>query len=179
MIVLNPSLFYLPASERRLYKRKNLTYGSLTMNGLNTLVNTINHINKHERDLSGVCFDLGCGDGELIYHLQNSLPGSIWHGVEISAYRVSLKNRDVSIWQGDMLKEDLKPYSILHAANVCWDTNLINSLNKKIALEFSGLFISYMEIVTPELLEVSRKITTVMTETSWTKNYPIHFYIVN
>ena len=174
MISLNPELFQLPISEIKKFGNENLIYGSLTKRGLSKMVQTMHEI--HDRDCIGL--DLGCGDGELIYHLQTLMPGSVWYGVEISTYRVSLQKRDVAIWQGDMLEEDLRSYNVLHADNLCLEDSVAEKLEKKIALEFSGLYISYRTAIFGEFLRVAQLVKTVMTETTWSK-HPIHFYLVN
>ena len=174
MISLNPELFQLPISEIKKFGNENLIYGSLTKRGLVKMVETIHGI--HDRDCIGL--DLGCGDGELIYHLQTLMPGSAWYGVEISSHRVSLQKRDVAIWEGDMLEEDLRSYTVLHADNLCLVDSVAEDLEKKIAREFSGLYISYRTPVIREFLRVARLVKTVLTETTWCK-HPIHFYLVN
>ena len=123
-------------------------------------------------------FDLGCGDGELIYHLQTQMPGSNWEGVEISGHRVDQQQREVLIWQGDMLKESYKPYNVLHADNLCLDDWVADLLEQKIANEFSGVYMTYR---TPQNMAFLKKATfleTVLTETTWCPNgrHPIHYY---
>lgn len=175
MISLNPQLFQLPISEIKKFGNENLIYGSLAPKGLRKMVETINSIIK-DTDCTGL--DLGCGDGELIYHLQTMMPGSDWHGVEISEHRISMQKRDVAIWQGDMLEEDLRSYNVLHADNLCLDDSISEKLEKKIAREFSGLYISYRTASFSEFLRVASLVKTVLTETTWSK-HPIHFYRVN
>lgn len=175
MISINPELFHVPNSEIVKFGNDNLIYGSLAPKGLRRMVDTINKI-IHDRVCIGL--DLGCGDGELIYHLQSMMPGSAWSGVEISEHRVSLQKRDVAIWQGDMLEEDLRSYTVLHADNLCLVDSVAEALEKKIAREFSGLYISYRTARFVEFLRVSQLVMTVMTETTWSK-HPIHFYLVN
>jgi hypothetical protein len=111
---MDERLFILPQAEIAAYGQQALTYGSLTPKGIKTMVSTLNRL------LIGdiTAFDLGCGDGELLFHLQTQL-GGIWEGVEISEHRVSLQTRDVCIWQGDFLTESLRPYNLLHADNLC------------------------------------------------------------
>ena len=175
MISLNPELFQLPISEIKKFGNENLIYGSLAPKGLRRIVETIN---KTIHDRACIGLDLGCGDGELIYHLQTMMPGSAWSGVEISEHRVSLQKRDVAIWQGDMLEEDLRSYTVLHADNLCLVNSVAEALEKKIAREFSGLYISYRAAKFSEFLRVSHLVKTVLTETTWNK-HPIHFYLVN
>jgi tRNA G46 methylase TrmB len=174
-MLLNPQLFILPQSEIRETGIQNLTYGSLSEKGLLTMTNSINKYHTCTESIYG--FDLGCGDGELIYHLQKALPDSIWEGVEISNHRVSVQTRDVTIWQGDMLEENFRPYNILHADNLCLETDIAERLERKIAQEFSGLYLTYR---TPENLDFIRtaiKLDTVFTETTWSI-HPIHIYRV-
>lgn len=170
MIELNPLLFDLPQEELKLYGFQTLTYGSLTEKGLKTL---IKHLELYTKQVDG--FDLGCGDGELIYHLQNEMPGSNWEGVEISQHRIEQQKRDVTIWQGDMLKESYKPYNVLHADNLCLDDYTADLLEQKITDEFSGIYLTYR---TPQNMKFLKKATfleTVLTETTWAK-HQIHFY---
>jgi len=166
--MLNPRLFSLPLWEIKQYGCENLTYGSLTKKGLKTIAAELEGL-----DIRG--FDLGCGDGELIYHLQNMLPESIWEGVEISEYRVSMQTRDVSIWQGDMLEENFRIYTVLHADNLCLDEMTAERLEEKIAREFRGIYITYRWPKNLDFLRSSIHRKTVLTETTWT-THPIHFF---
>ena len=139
-MILNSKLFILPHNEINSIGINNLIYGSLTNKGIKTTINTINKFIKN--DIYG--FDLGCGDGELIYHLQNLLPNSVWEGVEISEHRVSKQSREsITIWQGDMLDENFRIYNVLHADNLCLDDDIAEKLEKKITNEFKGLYITY------------------------------------
>ena len=165
-------LFYLPQAEISAYGEQALTYGSLTPKGIKTMVETIRH---HVNEITA--FDLGCGDGELIWHLQEQLGGR-WEGVEISEHRVSLQTRDVCIWQGDFLKEDLRPYNLLHADNLCLEDSVAEALEEKIAREFSGVYISYR---TPESIPFLKRailLETVATETTWGSTHPIQYWIL-
>ena len=162
-------LFYLPQAEISAYGEQALTYGSLTPKGIKTMVATIR---RHVSDITA--FDRGCGDGELIWHLQEQLGGR-WEGVEISEHRVNLQTRDVCIWQGDFLTEDLRPYNLLHADNLCLEDSVAEALEEKIAREFSGVYISYR---TPEAIPFLKRATlleTVLTETTWS-THPIQYW---
>jgi len=172
---LNPKLFDLPQSEIKAAGRQNLTYGSLTKKGLNTMAKTIDRFSPKSIPIHG--FDLGCGDGELIYHLQKQIQDSTWEGVEISEHRVSAQSRDVTIWQGDMLEENYRPYNVLHADNLCLEDHIADKLEKKIALEFSGIYITYRTPENPTFLRSSKWLDTVSMETTWT-HHPIHIYRV-
>jgi hypothetical protein len=174
-VLLNPVLFQLPTEEIKNYGLQNLTYGSLSKRGTVTMVGSIARFIDADT-IKGL--DLGCGDGELIYHLQAGLSGSVWEGVEISDHRVQMQKRDVTIWQGDMLKENLRPYNVLHADNLCLEDHVAEALEKKIALEFSGLYISYRKALEVGFLRRARLLDTMPTETTWT-THPIHYYWVN
>ena len=64
-VILNPRLFILPDSEIHSVGLQNLTYGSLTRRGVATMAKTLRELFPREE----ICgFDLGCGDGELIYN---------------------------------------------------------------------------------------------------------------
>jgi len=168
---LNPKLFILPPHEIRAQGSQNLTYGSLTQKGLNTMANTIR---KYQKDpVAG--FDLGCGDGELIFHLQNALPDSIWEGVEISEHRVQAQSRDVTIWQGDMLHENYRPYNVLHADNLCLEDDVADALEVKIAREFSGIYITYRTPENLAFIKTAQYLVSVPVETTWTTHL-IHIY---
>ena len=80
------------------------------------------------QDINGI--DLGCGDGELIYHLGKLLSGSKWDGVEISEHRVNLQKHDVNIWQGDLLEENYRNYNVIHVDNLCFDDELSHKLEE-------------------------------------------------
>ena len=173
--MLQEKLFILPQSEIDTYGQQALTYGSLTQKGVKTMVATIRRLCVHGSEISA--FDLGCGDGELIWHLQEQLGGR-WEGVEISEHRVSLQTRDVCIWQGDFLNEDLRPYNLLHADNLCLEDSVAEALEEKIAREFSGVYISYR---TPEDISFLKRATlleTVATETTWFSTHPIQYYLL-
>lgn len=170
-MMLNPRLFILPPCEIKTVGQENLTYGSLTMKGLKTIVSSIQPYVKEP--IYG--FDLGCGDGELIYHLQMLLPDSKWEGVEISEHRVSMQTKDVFIWQGDMLEESFKPYNVLHADNLCLDDCIADRLEEKIVQEFQGLYITYRYPKNLAFLKTANYLTTIVTETTWT-NHPIHIF---
>ena len=170
-MLLNKALFDLPPNEIHRYGLANLTYGSLTTKGLHTLKHTLEPLIK--TTIYGL--DLGCGDGELIYHLQRALPESIWEGVEISGHRVAQCNREVNIWEGDMLQENLRPYNVLHADNLCLDDTIAEELEQKIALEFTGIYITYRQPQSRCFFKRASYIKTVQTQTPWT-NHPIHYY---
>lgn len=170
-MILNPELFYLPQSEIKQHGQENLTYGSLTVKGLNTIVKTIQKYCN--TNIYG--FDLGCGDGELIYNIEQLLPDSNWYGVEISEYRVSLQTKSVNIWQGDMLLENFRPYNILHADNLCLDDSTLDKLEEKIIREFSGVYITYKYPENIDFLKKAEFLETVLTNTTWTV-HPIHFF---
>lgn len=172
-VILNPRLFILPDSEIHSVGLQNLTYGSLTKRGVATMAKTLVPLQKGQ-----ICgFDLGCGDGELIYHLAKEIPGSVWEGVEISEHRVSAQTRDVSIWQGDMLKEDFRQYNVLHADNLCLEDFVAAALEEKIVREFSGIYISYRKPESVKFLKAAIYLKTVPTETTWTM-HGIHYYLL-
>jgi len=175
-MILNKQLYELPLTEIKAFGRENLTYGSLTMKGIATMVETIrNCVKGRFSDIYG--FDLGCGDGELIHHFGVQLSGSRWEGVEISEHRVSMQRRDVCIWQGDMLEENFRPYNLLHADNLCLDEEVADRLEEKIALEFRGLYLTYRYPQNIRFLRGSGHLGKVLTETTWTKHY-IHVFRV-
>lgn len=169
-MILNRTLFELPKSEIKKYGLENLTYGSLTYKGIISLCRELSPIVNNV-----VGLDLGCGDGELIYHLQKFLPDSIWEGVEISEHRINQKTRDVFIWQEDMLNENLRPYNLLHADNLCLEESIADALELKIANEFSGLYLTYRQPQNLFFLTKAKFIKSVLTETTWA-NHNIHFY---
>ena len=173
-MLLNPQLFVLPDSEIRSIGLQNLTYGSLTAKGIRTMSETIQ---KYHGTSYIHGFDLGCGDGELIYHLQQALPDSTWEGVEISEHRIQAQVRDVTIWQGDMLEENLRPYNVLHADNLCLEDAVADKLEQNIARTFSGIYITYRTPENMEFIKTSTHLDTVLTETTWTQ-HPIHVYRV-
>jgi len=173
-MMLNSKLFFLPKDEINSIGSSNLTYGSLTNKGIKTTVNSINKYMKN--NIYG--FDLGCGDGELIYHLENQLENSKWEGVEISEFRVSNQVRDVCIWQGDMLDENFRIYNVIHSDNLCLDDNIAEKLEKKLINEFKGLYITYRKPQYDKFLKKAIYLDTILTETTWT-NHPIHYYIIN
>jgi hypothetical protein len=173
-MILNNELFNLPISEVKLYGKENLVYGTLTMKGIETMVSTI------KKYIQGTIygFDIGCGDGELLYHLQTKLNDSVWEGVEISETRISMQTRNVNIWQGNMLYENFRPYNILHADNLCLHESIADELEEKIANEFSGLYITYRPPENIRLLQKSVYLDSVITEASWGK-HTIQYFQVN
>ena len=173
-MLLNSKLFILPPDEIKSIGCNNLTYGSLTTKGLKTTANTI--MKYYTGDIYG--FDLGCGDGELIYHLGRMIIGSKWEGCEISEHRVNSQIRDVCIWHGDMLEENFRIYNLLHADNLCLDDDIAEKLEKKILTEFKGIYITYRKPEYQQFLKKAIYLETVMTETTWT-NHPIHYYLLS
>lgn len=173
-MLLNPQLFVLPHDELRKVGAEALTYGSLTEKGLATITKTLR---RFVRPYTIQGLDLGCGDGELIWHLARELEGSAWFGVEISQQRVNLQSRDVAIWQGDMLEESLHGYNVLHADNLCLDEATADALEKKIACEFQGIYITYRRPENILFLRMSELLVSVETETTWS-SCVIHFYRV-
>lgn len=174
-VILNPRLFILPDSEIHSVGLQNLTYGSLTRRGVATMAKTLRELFPcPKEEIFGL--DLGCGDGELIYHLKE-IPGSVWEGVEISEHRVSAQTRDVSIWQGDMLEENFRLYNVLHADNLCLEDSVAAALEEKIVREFSGIYISYRKPESVKFLKTAIYLKTVPTETTWT-THPIHYYLL-
>lgn len=172
-MLLNPRLFQLPPSEIQQIGLHNLTYGSLTRKGVAT---TVEALQRHwKQPVRGL--DLGCGDGELIWHLGQSLPGSEWEGVEISEHRVSQQVRDVCIWQGDMLQENFRLYNVLHADNLCLDDSIAEKLEEKIAREFEGLYLTYRTPVSVAFLRRAWFVESIWTETTWTQ-HPILYYLL-
>ena len=166
-------LFVLPHDEIAKYGQTALTYGSLTKKGIKSMVGTIKDFIPNVRG-----FDLGCGDGELIWHLNaQGAQDARWEGVEISDHRVSLQTRDVVIWQGDFLKESFRPYNVLHADNLCLEDSVAEALEIKIAREFTGLYITYRTPEAMEFLKVARHLRTVATETTWTV-HPIQYWLL-
>lgn len=172
-MILNPRLFILPVNEIKQVGFQNLTYGSLSLKGLTTTVKTLDKYCVEP--IRG--FDLGCGDGELIWHFSQVMPESIWEGVEISEHRVSEQIRDVCIWQGDMLLENFRPYNVLHADNLCLEEDIADKLEEKITHEFKGIYITYREPTNILFLKKAHYLETVLTQTTWTE-HPIHYYML-
>jgi hypothetical protein len=170
-MLMNPGLFRLPQAEIRDYGEETLTYGTLTMRGIDHLSD---RIKTYQTNIYGL--DLGCGDGELIYHLE-ARDDSRWDGVEISEHRVSMQSRDVNIWQGDMLEEDFRPYSVLHADNLCLSEAVADKLEEKIIREFQGLYITYRSPQSMRFIRAAQRLETALIETTWGP-HPIHFYWV-
>ncbi len=121
--------------------------------------------------------DLGCGDGELIYHLEKELPGSQWRGVEICGSRVEKQQRPVFIWEGDMLQENYRDYTALHADNLCLEEVIANQLEEKVAREFQGLYITYRTPTTPSFFHAAHLLESVGIEATWGVHL-VHFYYV-
>jgi len=172
-MLLNPRLFRLPAEEIKVAGLQNLTYGSLSTKGLKQMAETIKGLQPDP--IYG--FDLGCGDGELIYHLESALPDSTWEGVEISEWRVSAATRPVTIWAGDMLTENYRPFNVLHADNLCLEEHVAEKLEEKIVREFKGLYITYRTPENIKFLKTAKYLKTECIETTWAK-HPIKFYWV-
>lgn len=170
---LNTLLYSLPKHEIQQYGLDILTYGSLSKRGLET---TVYKIKTHCKEpIYG--FDLGCGDGELIWHFKQKLYDSEWEGVEISEYRVSQQTRDVCIWQGDMLDENFHVYNVLHADNLCLNEIIADMLEEKISQEFSGLYLSYRKPTNITFLRKAKLIEEVLTETTWGMHTIYYLYL--
>ena len=155
-MLLNKALFDLPPCEIKKFGRENLTYGSLTMRGMETFVKSVEKCVKgNVSDVYG--FDLGCGDGE------------------ISEHRVSMQTRDVCIWQGDMLADSYRQYNVLHADNLCLEDEVADALEEKIATEFKGFYFTYRYPQNVRFLRAAVYVDKVLTETTWTKHF-IHVF---
>ena len=165
---LNPSLFVLPQDEIDKHGFQNLIYGSLTTRGVQQLIQMIQ---QHADTIEGI--DLGCGDGELIYHLQQD--GSRWSGVEICGSRVEKQTRPVTIWEGDMLEENLREYNVIHADNLCLDDAVAEALEAKLVREFQGLYISYRTPTHIPFLQKARWVASQPLETTW-GYHTVHYY---
>ena len=170
---INPKLFILPSNEVSKYGLENLTYGSLTIKGINLLVKTI----KKYKCNNIYGFDIGCGDGELIYQINKLIPESKWEGVEISDHRINCQERDVHIWQGDILDENLREYNVIHVDNLCFDDVLENKLEEKVIREFNGLYITYRKPINNYFIKNSIFLESVDTETTW-DSHIIHYYFI-
>lgn len=173
-MMLNPRLFILPPAEIKACGLEALTYGSLNEKGLSSVVKNVKRF-LHTDHIQG--FDLGCGDGELIWHLGLALPGSAWSGVEISESRVDAQMRDVCIWQGDMLAENFKPYNLLHADNLCLDEGVADLLEKKVVDEFSGLYITYRKPKNLDFLRRATLLDYIKTETTWSTCLLYYYWV--
>ena len=169
---LNPALFTLSHAELAQHGTANLTYGSLTTKGMETLATVLRSYIPPPA-IEGL--DLGCGDGELIYHLAQTLEGSQWYGVELCESRVAKQSRPVFIWQGDMLEEPLHSYNVLHADNLCLEDAVAERLETKIAHEFRGIYVTYRTPTAFAFLQKAVYLDTVPTETTWTV-HPVHLY---
>ena len=88
-----------------------------------------------------------------------------------------MQSRDVNIWQGDMLEEDFRPYSVLHADNLCLSEAVADKLEEKIIREFQGLYITYRSPQSMRFIRAAQRLETVVIETTWGP-HPIHFYWV-
>jgi hypothetical protein len=156
-------LYELPPSEVAAIGESNHIYGTLTSNGLQTTADAVTEFFGDTEAIIGC--DVGCGDGELIYHLSRLLAGSKWSGFEISAQRVGMCcwHEHVSVWQGDCLKEHYADFNVLHINDLMFDDELAMELEAKVAREFSGLLITYRAITAPSLRRLSQHLADVPT----------------
>ena len=156
-------LYELPPDEVAAIGASNHIYGTLTPKGLQTTADAITEFFGDAEAIVGC--DVGCGDGELIYHLSRLLAGSTWSGFEISAQRVSMCcwHEHVSVWQGDCLKEHYADFNVLHVNDLMFDDDLAMQLEAKVAREFSGLLIAYKAITSPALRRISQLLADVPT----------------
>jgi hypothetical protein len=161
---MNRRLFSLPVHEINTYGLENLIYGSLTEKGIGRLVDIIK---MYSEGGHVYLFDLGCGDGWLIGEIERRIDGSVCEGVEISQHRVDLQKNNVSIWQGDMLEENFREYNWLHANNLCLEDSVADKLEKKIAGEFKGLYISYRKAQNIEFLRRANLLGGFDVDATW------------
>jgi hypothetical protein len=156
-------LYELTPDEVAAIGASNCIYGTLTSKGLQTTADAITEFFGDADAIVGC--DVGCGDGELIYHLSRLLAGSSWSGFEISAQRVSMCcwHEHVSVWQGDCLKERYADFNVLHVNDLMFDDDLAMQLETKVAREFSGLLIAYKAITAPALRCISQLLADVPT----------------
>ena len=88
-----------------------------------------------------------------------------------------MQTKNVNIWQGDMLLENLRSYNVLHADNLCLDEITLDKLEEKIEREFTGLYITYKYPENIKFLKKAQYLETVLTETTWMM-HPIHLFIL-
>ncbi len=173
---LNPDLFLLPQSEVDAYGEENLIYGSLTAKGLASFSVALLQWTTPDQ-IEGM--DFGCGDGEFVYQVEQALPGSVWHGVELCESRIAKQVHSVNIWQGDFFEESLHSYNVIHADNLCLQDALAERLEKKVLEEFRGIYVSYRTPTYIEFLRKSRLLSVVPVETTWTSQHFLHFYLLD
>ncbi len=156
-------LYELPPIEVAAIGESNHIYGTLTSKGLQTTADAVTEFFGNPEAIVGC--DVGCGDGELIYHLSRLLAGSAWSGFEISAQRVDMCcwHEHVTVWQGDCLKEHYADFNVLHINDLMFDDDLAMQLEAKVAREFSGLLITYRAITAPTLRRISQHLADVPT----------------
>jgi hypothetical protein len=156
-------LYELPPDEVSAIGESNHIYGTLTSKGLQTTADAIKEFFGDAEAIVGC--DVGCGDGELIFHLSRLLQGSRWSGFEISAQRVGMCcwHEHINVWQGDCLKEHYGEFNVLHINDLMFDDDLAIQLEAKVAREFSGLLIAYRAITSPALRRISQLLADVAT----------------
>jgi hypothetical protein len=164
-------LYDLPPDEVAAIGESNHIYGTLTAKGLQTTADAIKQFFGEAEAIVGC--DVGCGDGELIYHLSRLLTGSTWSGFEISAQRVDMCcwHEHVNVWQGDCLKEHYGDFNVLHINDLMFDDDLAMQLEAKVAREFTGLLIAYRSITAPALRCISQLLSDVPTASAPLKRY--------
>ena len=164
-------LYDLPPDEVAAIGESNHIYGTLTAKGLQTTADSIKQFFGEAEAIVGC--DVGCGDGELIYHLSRLLTGSTWSGFEISAQRVDMCcwHEHVNVWQGDCLKEHYGDFNVLHINDLMFDDDLAMQLEAKVAREFTGLLIAYRSITAPALRCISQLLSDVPTASAPLKRY--------
>ncbi|MFT4976028.1 MAG: hypothetical protein ACI8S6_001923 [Myxococcota bacterium] len=121
------------------------TYGELLLGGLARIFALL--------DAEGGAFlDLGSGTGRGVLSAAVGFPLARVHGVELSASRSALARAalanlraqtgrlwpQLSLREGDMLREDVSGYDIIFISNLCFDVDFNRRLGEKLDRELVG-----------------------------------------
>jgi hypothetical protein len=92
------NIFIIPQEEIEIIGRENQIYGYPITSGLKKLTEEIIKIRKYYKIKYITGIDLGCGDGQLIDYFNKNIKKSIWNGIELSNYRISLAKNPMNIF---------------------------------------------------------------------------------
>lgn len=176
---MNNNIFVIPQEEIEIIGRENQIYGFPLISGLKNLTNEITKIRKYYKIKYITGIDLGCGDGQVIDFFNNNIEKSIWFGIELSSYRISLSLNPKNIIEGNLLEISYRDYNFLYINNLAFDNELCEKIEIKIFNEFTGIFLLSKPLQYKKLHKLTKNIKNIKVDTNWQKNHIFYIYLFN
>jgi hypothetical protein len=173
------NIFIIPQEEIEIIGRENQIYGYPITSGLKKLTEEIIKIRKYYKIKYITGIDLGCGDGQLIDYFNKNIKKSIWNGIELSNYRISLAKNPINIIKGNLLDISYLDYNFLYINNLVFDDELCKKIEIKIFNEFTGIILLSKPLQYKKLCKQIVNIKNIKVDTNWQKNHVFYFYIFN